>query len=83
MPLSLILACLWVLAAAVVAMLPMRNQYAPGLTLLVLSVPLAIFVGAQLGWIWVAVVLLAILSMYRRPFIALARHLRRRIVRET
>jgi hypothetical protein len=82
MPLSLTLAALWVLAAALVAMLPMRWQYAPGLTLLVLSVPLMVFVGADVGWIWVAVVLFAVLSMFRRPLFALARHLRRRFGEE-
>lgn len=83
MPLSLILACLWVLAAAATAMLPMRYQYAPGLTLLILSVPLAIFVGMELGWLWVAIVLFAVLSMFRRPLMALARHMHRRIAGET
>jgi hypothetical protein len=83
MPLSLILSCLWVLAAAIVAMLPMRLQFAPGLTLLILSVPLAVFVGLQMGWIWVAAVLFAALSMYRRPLLALARHVGRRIAGET
>jgi membrane protease YdiL (CAAX protease family) len=61
MPLSLILACLWVLAAAIVALLPMRFQYVPGLALLILSVPLAVYVGVEVGWIWVALVRL------RRP----------------
>jgi len=79
MPLSLILAALWVIAAAAVAMLPMRWQYAPGLTLLALSIPLLVLVGRDLGWIWVAAVLFAIVSMYRRPLGALARHLRARL----
>ena len=79
MPLSLILTCLWVLAAALVALLPMRHQYVPGLALLILSVPLVVFVGRELGAIWIAVVLFAVLSMFRRPLIALARHLQRRI----
>lgn len=79
MPLSLTLACLWVLAATVTAMLPMRWQYAPGLCLLVLSVPLAGFVGAQVGWLWVAVVLFAVGSMFRRPLIYLAQRALRRV----
>ncbi len=83
MPLSLTLSCLWVLAAAIVAMLPMRLQYAPGLTLLILSVPLGVYVGLQVGWIWVAAVLFAVLSMYRRPLMALVRHLRVRLAGET
>ncbi|MBF9034506.1 DUF2484 family protein [Rhodobacterales bacterium HKCCE2091] len=74
MSLSLTLACLWVVAAAITAMLPMRLQYAPGLTLLFASVPLAVFVGVQHGWLAVAVVF-AVLSMFRRPLIYLARRL--------
>jgi len=80
MPLSLILACLWVLAAAGVALLPMRYQYVPGLTLLVLAVPLTVFAGREVGWIWVAFVLFAVLSMFRRPLMGLARYTKRRLV---
>lgn len=83
MPLSLILACFWVLAAAIVALLPMRLQYAPGLTLLVLAVPLAVFVGIEVGRVWILAVVFAVLSMYRRPLFALARHLHRRFAGET
>ncbi|MEM6388750.1 MAG: DUF2484 family protein [Pseudomonadota bacterium] len=79
MSLSLILACLWVLAAAVVAFLPMRLQYAPGLALLILAVPLLVFVGRQHGWLIVLAVLFAVVSMYRRPLYFLARHLIARI----
>lgn len=79
MPLSLTLTCLWVLAATVTAMLPMRLQYAPGLSLLVLSLPLAVFVGVQVGWLWVVVVLFAVGSMFRRPLIYLARRALRRV----
>lgn len=82
MPLSLTLACLWVLVGAIVAMLPMRYQYAPGLTLLILSVPLVVFIGRDLGGIWAAVVVLAVLSMFRRPLVALVRHLHRRLAGE-
>lgn len=77
MPLSLSLVALWVIAAAGVAMLPMRWQYAPGLSLLVLTVPLLVMVGRDVGWPWVAAVLFAVLSMYRRPLGALVRYLHR------
>jgi hypothetical protein len=79
MPLSLTLAALWVIAAACVAMLPMRWQYVPGLVLLILAVPLVVMVAREVGWIWVIAVLFAILSMFRRPFGAIARHLGRRM----
>lgn len=82
MPLSLTLACLWVLAGAIVAMLPIRYQYVPGLALLVLSVPLVVYIGRDLGGVWAAVVLFAVLSMFRRPLVALVRHLHRRLVGE-
>lgn len=64
---ALILASLWVVASAIVAMLPMRLQYAPGITLLILAVPLLIFVGLSHGFIWVALVLAAVVSMFRNP----------------
>jgi ABC-type proline/glycine betaine transport system permease subunit len=79
MPLSLTLASVWIIAAAVVAMLPMRWQYVPGIALLVLAIPLMVMVGREVGWIWVAVVLFAVLSMYRNPLIALLRYLHRRL----
>ena len=69
MSLSLIIGCLWVLLAAVVALLPMRRQYVPGVALL-LAAP------ALLGWIawdhgaWIfAAGLFAFLSMFRNPLI--------------
>lgn len=69
MSLSLTLSCLWVLAAAAVAMLPMRLQYLPGVTLLILSLPLMAFVASQHGLLLVLLVAFAVLSMFRRPLI--------------
>ncbi len=83
MPLSLTLASLWVLAAAITAMLPMRYQYVPGLTLLILSLPLAVFVGMDLGFIWVALVLFAVGSMFRHPLRYLAKRVFSRSEGET
>ncbi len=77
MTLSLILACVWVVAATVVAFLPMRMQYVPGLALLVGAVPLLVFVGVQHGFWIVAVVLAGMISMFRRPLWALVRYLSR------
>lgn len=74
MSLSLTLASLWVIAAAVTALLPMRLQYAPGLALLALSVPLAVFVAMQHGALPVLLVVFAVVSMFRRPLFFLARH---------
>ena len=67
MTLSLILAFLWVVAATITAMLPMRRQFIPGFVLLIVSVPMLIFVGYENGW-WVALVALAgAASMFRKP----------------
>ena len=79
MSLSLILGCVWVLAAAATAMLPMRYQYPPGLTLLLLAPFLIGLIGWQHGLIWVAVALFAFASMFRRPLSAFYRYLRRRL----
>lgn len=67
MSLALILACVWVVASSIVAMMPMRFHWRFGLPLLLLSVPMVIFVGYTHGWIWTAVIILAVGSMYRNP----------------
>lgn len=64
---ALILACLWVLASAIVAMLPLRFHWRFGLPLLVLSIPVMGFIGYTHGWIWVPLVALAVVSMFRNP----------------
>jgi hypothetical protein len=70
---SLIAGCLWVLAAAGTAMLPMRRQMAPGLVLLALAPLLILWIGAQVSWWFSALALFAFLSMFRRPLWALVR----------
>ncbi|NJM82859.1 MAG: DUF2484 family protein [Tabrizicola sp.] len=62
-----ILGCLWVLASAVVAMLPMRRQMLPGVLLLVAAPVLLVWIGWDHGWIWSAAGLLAFVSMFRNP----------------
>ncbi len=71
--LSLVLGCLWVVASAIVAMLPMRRQYAPGLLLLLAAPVLLIFIGYEHGWGWAAVGFLAFVSMFRNPLKYLAK----------
>ena len=73
MSLSLILGCLWVLAATVTAMLPMRRQFPPGIVLLVAAPVLLGFVFYQHGWMAFTLTLLAFLSMFRNPLIYFAR----------
>lgn len=73
---SLIIGALWVLTSAIVAMLPMRLQYAPGIVLL-MSVPAVLgFIGYQHGFWLVALGFAAFVSMFRNPLIYLYRRAR-------
>lgn len=57
----------WVFAATVVAMLPMRRQYVPGLTLLLAAPLLILWIGIAVSW-WAGVLALAAFaSMFRNP----------------
>lgn len=67
MSLALTLACLWAVLSAFVAMMPMRFQWPLGFPLLVASVPMVGFVGYTHGWIWTALIVAAVVSMYRNP----------------
>jgi hypothetical protein len=67
----LVIGCLWVVAAALVAMLPIRRQYAPGLALLIAAPLLIVWIGAAHGWGFAAAGLAAFVSMFRRPLGAL------------
>jgi len=69
----LILGALWVIAAAVTALLPMRRQVGPGLGLLVCAPPLIGWIGWQHGSVWLLFGLFALLSMFRRPLTSFAR----------
>lgn len=67
MSLPLILGCVWVIAAAITAMLPMRLQFPPGIALLIAAPVLLVWIGQVEGWLWVAIGLFALISMFRRP----------------
>lgn len=73
----LLWACIaWVFASALVAMLPMRHQYVPGVALLIAAPVLIVWVGAAFNWLAAALALFAFVSMYRNPlryFVARAR----------
>lgn len=69
----LIAAALWVIAASVVAFLPMRLQFAPGLVLLVAAPLLIVWIGTVHGWLWAVLGVGAFVSMFRRPLWYLAR----------
>lgn len=71
MSLSLILACVWVIGATIVAMLPMRRQYIPGVALLI-GAPVLIGVIWYEHGIWFGfAALFGFLSMFRNPLIYL------------
>ena len=70
---SLTLACFWVLASTVTAMLPMRRQMVPGLALLLAAPVLLWFIAHQHGFWIFALTLMAVLSMFRNPLIYFAR----------
>lgn len=73
MSLPLIMGCLWVIAATITAMLPMKQQMVPGMTLLVLAPVLLLWIGMTHGWLWVVLGLFAFASMFRRPLIYFGR----------
>ncbi len=69
----LLIGCLWVVAAAITAMLPMKSQFPPGIVLLIAAPVLLIWIGSVHGWLWLGVGLFAFVSMFRRPLIYFAR----------
>lgn len=67
MMISLVIGCIWVLLSVVTAMLPMRLQYLPAVTLLVLAPVLIIWIGIDFGWIVGVLAFAAFVSMFRNP----------------
>jgi hypothetical protein len=80
MSLSLTLACLWLVAANVIALLPSRdNHWSWAYLLIALGLPILGFVFWQHGP-WVAlVVMVAAMSLLRWPVVYLWRWVRRQI----
>ncbi len=76
MSMALIFGCLWVLVASIVAFLPMRRQYAPGLALLVLAPGLLGWIAVEHGGGVMVFGLFAFVSMFRNPLIFLIRYVR-------
>ena len=73
MSLPVVLSCLWVLAAALVALLPMRRQFAPGFVLLAMVPVLIVWLAVTYGaWAGLAIFMVFI-SMFRRPLIYFAK----------
>ena len=70
---SVLAGCLWAVAAAGTAMLPLRRQMGPGLALLLSAPALVLLLAADLGRTAAAPGLAAFASMVRRPLGARAR----------
>ncbi len=69
----LIAACLWALASTIVALLPMRAQMIPGLTLLIAAPVLLVWIAMTHGALVTLGCLLAVLSLFRNPLIYFVR----------
>ncbi|MEM9343477.1 MAG: DUF2484 family protein [Pseudomonadota bacterium] len=63
----LVTGALWVIAATITALLPMRLQYPPGITLLVAAPIIILWIGWEHGWVVATLGLLAFASMFRNP----------------
>jgi len=64
---------LWVFGATLVAFLPMKHQFRPGLALLLLAPVIILWIGAIHGWVWAVLGLGAFVSMFRRPLLYISR----------
>ncbi len=73
---SIIFAALWVIASAVTAFLPMRRQYVPGVTLLLLAPVMIGWLAFDLGLIVGVLAACAFVSMFRNPLVFLYRRMR-------
>ena len=80
MTLSLILACLWLVGANVIGMLPSRDKHwTAAYVLIALGLPLLVYVYVQNG-VWIALaVLVAAVSILRWPVIYLIRWCKRQL----
>lgn len=75
MTLSLILACLWVLAAFAAAIMPEKRHWLGAYALILTGIPLVGFVTYQSGPLWGMIALAAGASILRWPLAYLGRFL--------
>ncbi|EEE36784.1 hypothetical protein RKLH11_618 [Rhodobacteraceae bacterium KLH11] len=64
---SIVLSALWVVSATIVAMLPMRLQFPPGIVLLICAPFLIIWLGYDFGWFFSVLAFAGFASMFRNP----------------
>lgn len=76
MPVSLILACVWGLAACVAGMGPRRFHIPAAWVLILTGIPLLGFVTYQTGPFWGVLLLLGGMSVLRWPLIRLGQRIR-------
>jgi hypothetical protein len=82
MTLSLILACVWLLVANILAMIPSQdNHWRRAYVLIAFGVPLWVWVVVENGWLIALVVLIAAMSVLRWPVIYLTRWFKRLVMR--
>ncbi len=75
---SFVLACLWVIAANVLAMIPSKDNYwRRAYFLIAIGVPLLGYVTYQNGPVWGVIFLIAGASLLRWPLVYLGRWVRR------
>lgn len=80
MTLSLLLACLWIILANVLGMIPSRdNHWRRAYVLIALGIPLLGFVTYQNGPWWGLALLIGGMSVLRWPLVYLARWVRGRV----
>lgn len=63
----IVLSCFWVIAGAVVACLPLRYQYVPGLVLIAAAPVLILLAGAEFGGLAALAATMVVVSMFRKP----------------
>lgn len=81
MTVSLVLACLWLVAANVLAMIPSKdNHWRRAYFLIAVGLPILGWVVYQNGVIWGLFVMAAGMSVLRWPVIYLFRWLRRHLI---
>ncbi|WP_170568905.1 DUF2484 family protein [Ruegeria atlantica] len=64
---SVVFAALWVVASTIVAMLPMRLQFPPGIVLFASAPVLIIWLGFDYGWFFSVLALAGFASRFRNP----------------
>ena len=74
---ALILGAFWIIAASITALLPLRAQMIPGLSLLASAPVLLLWIGVTHGFWPTAFGTFALLSLFRRPLNYIVRKLLR------